>query len=203
MTTKLAGLLSLILLMAPLARGQDDAMPNIDEEMKKAMAAKPKSAAEMEAMQKHAEADSKKMMEESDKEEAAEKAKQKTANDAALHATGPVALPDWTPQVPQFAASGPVARKMIDGQPRTVLTGTSPLTPQALCDSWDSFKADHPKFSHERTGSVINHHSDLSVMYRNGEDNTEVKMEADRKPGDKVTQVTVSSPLPVLASPEK
>jgi hypothetical protein len=73
----------------------------------------------------------------------------------------------------------------------------SPLTPEALCDAWDNFKKDHPTFSHERTGSDINHHADLQVTYRNGENNTEVKMEADRKPGEKLTRVTTSSPLPV------
>ena len=76
-----------------------------------------------------------------------------------------------------------------------MLTGTSPLSPEKLCDAWDTFKRE--KFSHERTGSDINHHVDLFVTFRNGEDNSEVKMEAERKPGAKVTQVTISSPLPV------
>jgi hypothetical protein len=69
-----------------------------------------------------------------------------------------------------------------------------------LCDAWDKFA--NTNFSHERGGSEINHNADLYVSYRNGEDNTEVKMEAERKAGGKVTHVTISSPLPV-PSPAK
>jgi hypothetical protein len=104
-------------------------------------------------------------------------------------------LPDWTPQVPQFTPSGPPARKLVDGEPKVIQIGTSPLSPEALCDAWDKFS--NPKFSHERTGSEINHSADLFVSFRNGEDGSAVRLEAERKAGAKVTHVTISSPLPV------
>src|SRR6266566_1027337 len=78
---------------------------------------------------------------------------------------------------------------------KVIQIGTSPLSPEALCDAWDKFS--NPKFSHERTGSEINHSADLFVSYRNNEDNTMVRLEAERKAGAKITHVTISSPLPV------
>jgi len=197
MIMRFAVLLSVALVLAPLAHSQDNM--DIDEQIKKAMAAPPKSEAEMKEMEKKQAAELKEMTAQNDKEEAEQKAKEKAAAQAALDAKGPVALPDWTPQVPQFTPSGPLTRKLVDGQPRTVLTGTSPLPAAALADAWDTFK--NPKFSHERTGSDINHHADLFVTYRNSEDNSEVKLEAERKPGAKVTQVTISSPLPIPPAP--
>jgi len=127
------------------------------------------------------------------KEEAKEEAKKAAEAQAAVNAKGPAELPAWTPTVPQFTASGPAARKVVDGEPRIVQVGTSPLTPEALADAWDTFKK--PTFSHERTGSQINDSADLSVTFRNGDDGTEVKMEVERKADGKVTHVTLSSPI--------
>jgi hypothetical protein len=172
-----------VIVAAPLAYSQDK---EGDEQIKQANEAAKKMGLKM--------PDMKALTEESDKEEAQEKAKEKAATQAAMDAKGPVALPDWTPQVPQFTPAGPVARKLVDGQPKTVLIGTSPLAPDALADAWDTFK--NPKFSHERGGSDINHNVDLFVTFRNSEDGTEARMEAERKAGTKVTHVTVSSPLP-------
>jgi hypothetical protein len=166
---------------------------DIDAAMKKAMqnANKPASKADMKKLEQQAQG----QIDQAEAEDKAEEAKQKAAVQAVLDAKGPTALPGWTPQVPQFTPSGPAARKLIDGEPKVVVTGTSPLSPEALCDAWDKFK--NSKFSHERGGSEINHNADLYVSYRNGEDNTEVKMEAERKAGAKITHVTLSSPLPV------
>src|SRR5205814_9890029 len=125
----------------------------------------------------------------------AEEVKQKAAAQAVVDAKGPTSFPDWTPTVPQFRPAGPPARKLVDGQPKVIQTGTSPLSPEALCEAWDKFA--NPKFSHERGGSEINHNADLYVSYRNNEDNATVKLEAERKTGAKVTHVTISSPLPV------
>ena len=175
------------------ALAQDD---DIDTAMKKAMenANKPASKADMKKLEQQAKA----QMDQAEAENKAEEAKQKAAVQAVVDAKGPVSLPDWTPQVPQFTPSGPPARKLIDGEPKVVVTGTSPLSPDALCDAWDKFA--NPKFSHERTGSEINHSADLFVTYRNSEDNTAVRLEAERKAGAKITNVTISSPLP-LPSP--
>src|SRR5438132_6357857 len=172
-----------------VAFGQDD---DIDAAMKKAMenANKPASKADMKKLEQQAKA----QMDQMEAENKAEEAKQKAAAQAVVDAKGPTAFPDWTPQVPQFTPSGPPARKLVDGQPKIIQTGTSPLSPEALCDAWDKFA--NPKFSHERGGSEINRNADLYVSFRNSEDNTEVKMEAERKAGAKVTRVTISSPLP-------
>jgi hypothetical protein len=166
---------------------------DIDAQIKKAMedANKPASRADMKKLEQQAKAQSDQM----EAENKAEEAKQKAAAQAVVDAKGPTSFPDWTPQVPQFTPSGPPARKLVDGEPKVIQTGTSPLSPEALCDAWDKFS--NPKFSHERTGSEINHSADLFVSFRNGEDGSAVKLEAERKAGAKITHVTISSPLPV------
>ena len=175
------------------AFAQDD---DIDAAMKKAMenANKPASKADMKKLEQQAKA----QIDEAEAENKAEETKQKAAAQAVVDAKGPTSLPDWTPQVPQFTPAGPPARKLVDGEPKVIVTGTSPLSPDALCDAWDKFA--NPKFSHERGGSEFNHNVDLFVSYRNSEDNTMVKLEAERKAGAKITRVTISSPLP-LPSP--
>jgi hypothetical protein len=183
-------LAALTLITTTLAFAQDD---DIDAAMKKALenANKPASKADM----KKLEQETKAQIDEAEAENKAEEAKQKAAVQAVVDAKGPTSLPDWAPPVPQFTPSGPPARKLVDGEPRVVVTGTSPLSPDALCDAWDKFA--NPKFSHERGGSEFNHNADLFVSYRNNEDNTMVKLEAERKAGGKITRVTISSPLPV------
>src|SRR5437016_9944679 len=172
------------------ALAQED---DIDAAMKKAMenANKPASNADMKKLEQQAKA----QMDQMEAENKAEEAKQKAAAQAVVDAKGPTSFPDWTPPVPQFAPAGPPARKLVDGEPKVIQTGTSPLSPEALCDAWDKFK--NEKFSHERGGSEINHNTDLYVSYRNSEDNATVRLEAERKAGAKVTHVTISSPLPV------
>ena len=80
--------------------------------------------------------DVKKQLEEVDKEEAKEKA----ALQKQLEAPGPVKLPDWTPKVPQFKVEGPATKKIVDDEVDIVQTGTSPLTPAELGDSWEAVK---------------------------------------------------------------
>src|SRR6266550_3025661 len=195
MIRRLFLLAALALITTTPGFAQDD---DIDAAMKKAMenANKPASKADMKKLEQQAKAQSDQM----EAENKADEAKQKAAAQAVVDMKGPVSLPDWTPQVPQFTPSGPPARKLVDGEPKVIQTGTSPLSPEALCDAWDKFS--NPKFSHERTGSQINHSADLFVSYRNNEDNTMVRLEAERKAGAKVTRVTISSPLPV-PSPAK
>jgi hypothetical protein len=166
---------------------------DIDAAIKQAMenANKPASKADMKKLEQQAKA----QMDQMEAENKAEEAKQKAAAQAVVDSKGPTSFPNWTPEVPQFTPSGPPARKLVDGEPKIIQIGTSPLSPEALCDGWDKFA--NPKFSHERGGSEINHNADLYVSFRNGEDNAEVKMEAERKAGAKLTHVTISSPLPV------
>src|SRR4026207_1161614 len=82
--------------------------------------------------------DVKEQLEEVNKEEAKEKA----ALQKQLEAPGPAALPDWTPKVPQFKADGPAVKKIVDDEVNIVQTGTSPLTPAELGDSWEAAKGD-------------------------------------------------------------
>ena len=190
MIRRLFLLAALALIATTPGFAQDD---DIDAAMKKAMenANKPASKADMKKLEQQAKAQSDQM----EAENKAEEAKQKAAAQAVVDAKGPTSFPDWTPQVPQFTPSGPPARKLVDGEPKIIVTGTSPLPPTALADAWDKFS--NPKFSHERTGSEINHSADLFVTFRNGEDGSAVRLEAERKAGAKVTHVTISSPLPV------
>ena len=172
------------------AFAQDD---DIDAAIKKGMenANKPASKETMKKLEQEAKA----QIDQAETENKAEEAKQKAAAQAVVDVKGPVSFPAWTPEVPQFTPSGSPVRKLVDGEPKVIQTGTSPLSPEALCDAWDKF-AD-PKFSHERGGSEINHNADLYVSYRNSEDSAAVKLEAERKAGAKLTHVTISSPLPV------
>jgi hypothetical protein len=190
---------ALVLITTTRGFGQDkdDLDAQIDAQLKAALKDPNKPAPKnpnMKQMEKEAMADIAK----AEAEEKAEAAKQKAAAQAVVDVKGPVSLPEWTPQVPQFTPAGPPTRKLVDGEPKIILTGTSPLPAAALADAWDKFS--NPKFSHERTGSEINHSVDLFVSFRNGEDNTEVRMEAERKAGAKVTKVTISSPLKVPAA---
>ena len=91
--------------------------------------------------------DVKKIMEESDKEEAKEK--------AVVDAPGPAKLPAWTPKVPQFTSAGPVAKELVDGEPAVVEKGTSPLTPAELGDAWEKAVADQ-QINHSRNNMTIN-----------------------------------------------
>src|SRR5260370_25508918 len=138
----------------PVLAQEDD----IDAAMKKAMenANKPASKADMKKLEQQAMADIAK----AEVENKAEEAKQKAAAQAVVDVKGPTSFPDWTPQVPQFTPAGGPARKLVDGEPKVIQTGTSPLSPEALCDAWDKFT--NPKFSHERAGPEITHSPALS-----------------------------------------
>ena len=194
MTRHLLSIVAFVLVASIPAFAQDD---DIDAAMKKEMqkamenANKPASKADMKKLEQEANA----QIAQADAENKAEEAKQKAAVQAVVDSKDPVSLPAWTPPVPEFKPSGPAVKKLVDGEPKLVQTGTSTLSPDALCDEWD--KSKNPKFSHERGGSEINHNADLYVSYRNSEDNIAVKMEAERKAGGKITRVTISSPLPV------
>jgi hypothetical protein len=103
--------------------------------------------------------DVKQIMADSDKEEAKEKA----AKQAVVDAPGPAKLPKWTPKVPQFTASGPVAKKLIEGEPKVALSGTSPLTPAELADAWEKEVATQPRAQqHQRQWY---HHSDCLPVH--------------------------------------
>src|SRR5438270_11201754 len=196
MIRRLSLLAAFALIITTPGFAQED---DIDAAMKKAMqdANKPASKADMKKLEQQAKA----QIDQAEAENKADEAKQKAAAQAVVDAKGPTAFPDWTPTIPQFAPAGPPARKLVDGEPKIIQTGTSPLSPEALCDSWDNFA--NPKSSHERGGSEINDNADPYVSYRNNEDNATVRVEAERKAGANVTSVTISSPLPDLSCAAK
>src|SRR5207245_7399961 len=133
MIRRLFLLAALALITTTPCFAQDD---EIDAAMKKAMenANKPVSKADMKKLEQQANA----QMDQMEAENKAEEAKQKAAAQAVVDAKGPTAFPDWTPQVPQFMPSGPPARKLVDGEPKVVQSGTSSLSPEALCNAWDN-----------------------------------------------------------------
>lgn len=180
-------LIAASLIIAPYARAEED--KETEQQLKQAEEAAKNMGVKMPDVQK--------LFDENAKEEKAQAAEEEAAAKkiAATKPAGPIALPDWTPKFSQFTAAGPAAKKMLDGKEQIVMTGTSPLTPDALADEWDKFK--NPKFSHERTGSNINGSVTQIVSYSNSENPMidAVRMEAERKAGAKVTQVTISSPL--------
>jgi hypothetical protein len=114
----------------------------------------------------------------------------------------PPTLPEWAPPVPQFKPDGPVARKKIDGEEKLVQTGTSPLTPAQLGDSWETEKT--TPFMRTRNNLTVNGKITVRVTLRDFyEPKEEVHLEAVRGPKDKVTQVTIYSPLPRSAGVNK
>ncbi len=135
--------------------------------------------------------DVKKQIEEVNKEEAKEKA----ALQKQLEAPGPVALPNWTPKVPQFKPAGPVSKKIVGDEVDIIQTGTSPLTPAELGDSWEGAKGD--KLNSSRTNGSYNDTKVVTIYLSTRQEPLQsVVLEARRAPEDKITHVAISSPLP-------
>ena len=135
--------------------------------------------------------DVKKQMEEVDKEEAKEKA----ALQKQLEAPGRVALPDWTPKVAQFKPAGPAIKKIVDDEVDIIMTGTSPLTPAELGNSWEAAEGD--KLNSSRTNGSYNDTKVVTIYLSTREEPLQkVILEATRAPEEKITHVTISSPLP-------
>ena len=137
--------------------------------------------------------DVEKIMAEGDPEEAREKA----AKQAAVDAPGPAKLPAWTPKVPQFTSAGPAARELIEEEPVVVEKGTSPLTPAELGDAWEKALANQ-EINHSRNNMTINGAITV-ILYLSArsESGEEVRLEARRDPGEKISRVMIISPLPV------
>jgi len=174
---------------APLVHAQN-AEKELDAALKQASEAAGKMGVTM--------PDVKKMMENDAQAEARKEAKKKEQVKAVMNAQGPVAFPEWMPKIPEFTPAGPAAKKILDEKPQIVQTGTSPLPPIAIADAWEKFKND--KYSLGRMNSNINGTVTQTVTYTDLEDATqEVRMEAKREPRDKITRVTISSPLPMPA----
>ena len=101
--------------------------------------------------------DVKKQLEEVNKEEAKEKA----ALQKQLETPGPLALPDWTPKVPQFEPTGPVSRKIVSDEVNIIQTATSPLTPAELGEIAGKKQRKVNKLNSSRTNGSYN---DIKVV---------------------------------------
>jgi hypothetical protein len=114
----------------------------------------------------------------------------------------PPTLPEWTPPVPQFKPDGPVSRKKVDGEEKIAQTGTSPLTPAELGDSWETAKT--AEFMRLRNNLNLNEKIIVKVTLSDYyEPKEEVHLEAVRGPREQITHVTIYSPLPKTTGSDK
>ena len=196
------------LLLAPFLRAQENPLndPDLKEMLKEAQ----EMQKEAKKLQNPAAPDTKKTVAEmlsqakeeearQEQEEKRDKEKLQAALKKQLEAPGPVVLPDWTPGTPEFKAAGVAARKIVDDEVKIVQTGTSPLTPEKIADSWQA-----------TAGAANNLNQSLNKINVNGkitrilflstrtDPRQEVELEASREPDSKITQVEISSPLPKL-----
>jgi hypothetical protein len=175
-------LFGVLLALTPILYAQDTDK-EVDDAIQQATDAAPKMGLKM--------PDVKKQLEKVDKEEAKEKA----ALQKQLEAPGPVALPDWTPKVAQFKPAGPATKKIVDDEVDVILTGTSTLTPAELGDSWEPAKGD--KLNSSRSNNSINNTKTVFIYLSTREEPVQkVILQATRAPEEKITHVTISSPLP-------
>jgi hypothetical protein len=114
----------------------------------------------------------------------------------------PPTLPDWTPPVPQFKPDGPVSKRKVDGEERIAQSGTSPLTPAELGNSWETAKT--AEFMRSRNNVNVNGKIIVKVtLVDYHAPKEEVHLEAVRGPKEKMTHVTIYSPLPKAAGSGK
>jgi len=148
-----------------------------------------KKLAEMEAQAREEEA-------RQEQDEKREKEKLQAALKKQLEAPGPSVLPDWTPATPQFKAAGKPAKKIVDDEVRIVQAGTSSLTPKELADSWEAAAVAAKNLNHGRNNISVNGKlTTIMFLSTRTDPMQEVKLEAPREPGGKITQVEISSPL--------
>jgi hypothetical protein len=149
-----------------------------------------KKIADMEAAAKAEEA-------RQEQEEKHEKEKLQAALQKQLEAPGPVTLPDWTPATPQFHAAGKPTKKIVDEEVKIIQTGTSSLTPKELADGWEAAAVAANNLNHGRNNIEVNGKlTTIMFLSTRTDPLQEVKLEASREPGGKITQVEISSPLP-------
>ncbi len=182
-------------LLARFAFAQEDPLkdPDLQEMLKQAQelqkeSGPAKSPAKM--------SDLKKQADEIQAQQKQEEEKEKAALQKQLAAPGPVALPDWTPPTPQFHASGPVSKKIVDDEVRVIQTGTSPLSPKELGDAWEAAVAGK-EINNSRNNITVNGAPSVVLFLSTRTDpRQEVEMEAKREASGKITEVNISSPLP-------
>jgi hypothetical protein len=195
-------------LPAPLLRAQEDATNDTDltkmlkeaQDMQKETekiqqenptpAGKKKTMAEMQA-------ESKAELARMEAQEKKEKEQLQAALKKQLVEPGPTTLPEWTPKTPQFTATSPLTKRIVDDEVKIIQTGTSTLTPKELADGWEAAAAATGKLNHGRNNTNINGNlTTITYLSTRTDPVQKVEMEANRAPEKKISQVTISSPLP-------
>ena len=199
MNSKLRPLLALSVagsfLLNQFAFAQEDALkdPDLQEMLKEANELQKESDSAKSPVKM---SDLKKQADEIQAQQKQEEEKEKAALQKQLVAPGPVALPDWTPATPQFHATGPVSKKIVDDEVRVIQTGTSSLSPKELGDAWEA-AVTGKELNNSRNNITMNGAPSVVLYLSTRTDpRQEVKMEAKREAGDKTTEVNISSPLP-------
>ena len=201
-------LLAISLLFSPRLQAQDDASNDSDlkkmlkeaEEMQmEAAEIQKKNPPAPDAKKKLAEmeAEAKEEAARQEQEEKREKAQLQAALKKQLAAPGPVALPDWTPATPRFTAAGSPVKKIVDDEVKIIATGTSTLTPKELADRWEASAAAAENLNHVRNNISSNGYITTIMFLSTRTDPVQnVKLKAERAPGEKVSRIEISSPLP-------
>jgi len=149
-----------------------------------------KKLAEMEAMAKQEAA-------QQEQEEKDEKEKLQAALKKQLDAPGPVAFPDWMPATPEFKPGGKPAKKVVDEEVKIVQTGTSPLPPEKIAESWQAAATAASNLNQSLNKMNVNGKvTRILFLSTRTDPRQEVELEASREPDSKITQVEISSPLP-------
>jgi len=199
MNLKLCPLLAMFvassLLLIQFALAQEDPLkdPDLQEMLKQAQELQKESGSGKPPVKM---SDLRKQADEIQAQQKEEEEKEKAALQKQLEAPGPVSLPGWTPTTPQFHASGPVSKKIVDDEVRVIQTGTSPLSPKELGDAWEAAVAGK-EINNSRNNITVNGAPSVVLFLSTRTDpRQEVEMEAKREAGGKITEVNISSPLP-------
>jgi hypothetical protein len=196
------------LLFAPLLHAQENSLndPDLKEMLKEAQEMQ-KEAKELQK-QNPTSRDTKKKLAEmlsqakeeearQEQEEKREKEKLQAALKKQLEAPGPVALPDWTPDTPEFKVAGAPVRKIVNDEVRIVQTGTSSLPPEKIAESWQAVAAAANNLNQSLNKINVNGKiTRILFLSTRTDPRQEVELEASREPDSKITQVEISSTLP-------
>jgi hypothetical protein len=211
MNSKLRSLYFLVaisLACAPLLRAQEN--PSADTDLTKMLKEAQDMQKQAEEMQKQnptapgkkktmaeMQAESKAELARMEAQEKKEKEELQAALKKQLAEPGPTAFPDWTPKTLQFTASGPPVKKIVDDEVKIIQTGSSTLTPKELADGWEAAAAATGNLNHGRNNSNINGTlTTITYLSTRTDPVQKVELEVTRAPEEKISQVTISSPLP-------
>ncbi|HEU0209926.1 MAG TPA: hypothetical protein VFQ78_13230 [Candidatus Udaeobacter sp.] len=200
--------LAICALFTPLLHAQDD-NPLNDPDLKDAL----KQAAEMQKkageLQKNpASLDTRKKLAEmeaaakeeevrQEQEEKHEKEKLEAALKKQLEAPGPVKLPDWTPATPQLKMADKPTKRIVNDEVRIVQTGTSPLAPEKIADSWQAAANTANNLNQSLNKISVNGKiTRILFLSTRTDPREEVELEASREPDSQITQIEISSPMP-------